>query len=64
MNEYEVQVPTMSQEHGRRDYIVKAKSVEAAIKAAKKNKVETIWYKSYGTDNEVELWDEVWVNKI
>jgi len=64
MNEYEVQVSTIAEEHGRNDYIVKANSSEEAIQAVKEGKAETVWYKSYGFENEIELWDEVRVKKL
>jgi len=64
MNEYEVKVSTVSEEHGRNDYIVKANSPEEAIKAVQEGKAEVVWYKSYGIENEIELWDEVRVEKL
>ena len=64
MNEYEVKVPTVSEEHGRNDYIVKANSPEEAIKVAQKGKAEVVWYKYYGNENEIILWDEARVEKL
>jgi len=64
MNEYEVTVPTISEENGRNDYLVKANSPEEAIKAVQEGKAEQVWYKSYGIENEIELWDEARVEKL
>jgi len=64
MNKYEVDVPGHGIENIKYTYYVEANSYEEAIQLAKESKYSDVYFKSYGTNNYEEHWDEARVSTL